>query len=65
MALWVLIVVAVGGMGSILGSFLAALGLGILETAARYMVPDLATITFFALVILLLAARPRGLLGRT
>lgn len=60
-----LIVVAVGGMGSILGSFLAALGLGILETAARYMVPDLATITFFALVILLLAARPRGLLGRT
>lgn len=59
-----LIVVAVGGMGSIAGSFAAALGLGILETAARYLVPDLATIGFFALVIALLALRPQGLLGR-
>lgn len=59
-----LIVVAVGGMGSIAGSFAAAMGLGILETAARYLVPDLATIGFFALVIALLALRPQGLLGR-
>ncbi|SMY08866.1 branched-chain amino acid ABC transporter permease [Flavimaricola marinus] len=59
-----LIVVAVGGMGSILGSFLAAIGLGLLETATRYLVPDLSTITFFALVIALLAMRPQGLLGR-
>ncbi|MFV0385016.1 branched-chain amino acid ABC transporter permease [Paracoccus sp. (in: a-proteobacteria)] len=59
-----LIVVAVGGMGSITGSFAAALGLGIAETAARYLVPDLATIAFFALVIALLAIRPQGLMGR-
>lgn len=59
-----LIVVAVGGMGSISGSFLAALGLGILETAARYLVPEFATIAFFTLVILLLAIRPQGLMGR-
>ncbi len=59
-----LIVVAVGGMGSILGSFLSALGLGLVETATRYLMPDLSTITFFALVILLLAIRPRGLMGR-
>lgn len=59
-----LIVVAVGGMGSILGSFLAAIGLGILETAARYLVPDMATIAFFALVIALLALRPQGLMGK-
>lgn len=59
-----LIVVAVGGMGSVPGSFLAALGLGLVETAARYLLPDLATITFFSLVILLLTLRPRGLLGR-
>lgn len=59
-----LIVVAVGGMGSITGSFAAALGLGIVETATRYLVPDMATIAFFALVIALLAFRPQGLLGR-
>ncbi|MGI3166255.1 branched-chain amino acid ABC transporter permease [Pseudooceanicola sp. 200-1SW] len=59
-----LIVVAVGGMGSIPGSFAAALGLGLVETAARYLLPDMATITFFALVIALLAIRPQGLLGR-
>lgn len=59
-----LIVVAVGGMGSITGSFAAAIGLGIVETAARYLVPDMATIAFFALVIAALAIRPQGLMGR-
>lgn len=59
-----LIVVAVGGMGSISGSFIAALGLGTLETATRYLVPDYATIVFFTFVIVLLAFRPQGLLGR-
>ncbi|TRW95339.1 branched-chain amino acid ABC transporter permease [Paracoccus sp. M683] len=59
-----LIVVAIGGMGSIPGSFAAALGIGLTETAARYLVPDIATIAFFALVIALLALRPQGLMGR-
>ncbi|SFA80714.1 amino acid/amide ABC transporter membrane protein 1, HAAT family [Poseidonocella pacifica] len=59
-----LIVVAVGGMGSISGSFVAALGLGTLETATRYLVPDYATIVFFTFVIILLALRPQGLLGK-
>lgn len=59
-----LIVVAVGGMGSIPGSFVAAIGLGVLETATRYLVPDYATIVFFIVVIVLLALRPQGLLGR-
>lgn len=59
-----LIVVAIGGLGSILGSFVAALAIGMIETASRYLVPDMATITFFAIVILFLALRPRGLMGR-
>lgn len=59
-----LIVVAIGGLGSILGSFVAALAIGIVETASRYLLPDLATITTFTLVILFLALRPQGLLGR-
>jgi branched-chain amino acid transport system permease protein len=59
-----LIVVALGGMGSILGSFLAAIGIGMVETASRYLVPELATISFLAIVILFLAVRPQGLLGK-
>ncbi len=59
-----LIVVAVGGLGSITGSFLAAIGLGIIDTAARYLVPDFGTIVFFLVMMLVLAVRPRGLLGR-
>lgn len=59
-----LIVVAVGGMGSILGSFIAALGLGLLETATRYLVPDFSTVVFFTVIIILLALRPQGLLGK-
>ena len=59
-----LIVVAIGGLGSILGSFVAALAIGMIETASRYLVPDMATITFFAIVILFLALRPQGLMGR-
>jgi branched-chain amino acid transport system permease protein len=60
-----LIVVAVGGLGSIFGSFAAALGLGILETAARYLVLDAGTIVFFLVVMLILAVRPNGLFGKT
>ncbi|WP_127104609.1 branched-chain amino acid ABC transporter permease [Pararhodobacter zhoushanensis] len=59
-----LTVVAVGGMGSITGSFVAALGLGILDTAARYLVPDFGTIAFYAAMMLLLTLRPHGLMGR-
>ena len=59
-----LIVVAVGGFGSILGSFAAALGLGIIDTAARYLVSDFAAIAFFLLVMVVLMLRPQGLLGK-
>ncbi len=59
-----LVVVAVGGMGSIAGSFLAAIGLGIIDTAARYIVPEYGTIFFFVVMMLVLTLRPRGLLGR-
>jgi len=59
-----LVVVAVGGMGSIAGSFFAAIGLGIIDTAARYIVPEYGTIFFFVAMILVLILRPNGLLGR-
>jgi len=59
-----LVVVAVGGLGSIAGSFFAAIGLGIIDTAARYIVPEYGTIFFFIAMMLVLTLRPRGLLGR-
>ncbi|MCB1391047.1 MAG: branched-chain amino acid ABC transporter permease [Rhodobacteraceae bacterium] len=59
-----LIVVAVGGMGSITGSFVAALGLGVLDTATRYLVPEFGTIVFYGTMMLILTLRPRGLMGR-
>ncbi|NVO25657.1 branched-chain amino acid ABC transporter permease [Donghicola mangrovi] len=59
-----LIVVAIGGLGSILGSFIAALAIGLVETAARYVLPDMATIITYTLVILFLATRPQGIMGR-
>ncbi|MDC9809800.1 MULTISPECIES: branched-chain amino acid ABC transporter permease [Rhizobium] len=59
-----LIVVSVGGLGSIPGSFAAALGLGILDTAGRYLLPGVGTIFFFLAITALLAFRPHGLMGR-
>ena len=59
-----MIVVAAGGMGSITGSLLAAVGLGIVDTAARYLVPDFGTIVFYTVIMLILAIRPQGLLGK-
>lgn len=59
-----LVVVAVGGLGSITGSFLAALGLGIVDTATRYLLPGFGTIVFYLAMMAVLTLRPGGLLGR-
>lgn len=59
-----LAVVAVGGMGSIMGSFLGALGLGIVDTGARYIIPEYGTIVFFTIIMVILALRPNGIMGR-
>jgi branched-chain amino acid transport system permease protein len=59
-----LVVVAVGGLGSIAGSFYAAIGLGIIDTAARYIVPEYGTVFFFVAMVLVLTLRPHGMLGK-
>ncbi len=60
----VLVIVAVGGMGSIAGSAAAALTLGIIETASKYLASEYGSLFFFVAMALLLAWRPHGLLGR-
>ncbi len=59
-----LMVVAVGGLGSIRGPFVAALLLGIGDTACKYLVPQLGAFFIYLAMIALLLWRPAGLFGR-
>ena len=59
-----LIVVAVGGLGSIKGPFVAALAIGISDTACRYFVPEAGSIFIFAFVFVVLIWRPNGIMER-
>lgn len=59
-----LVVVAVGGMGSISGTLCAAITLGIIETASKYLASGWGSLFFFVAMAVLLAWRPNGLLRR-
>jgi branched-chain amino acid transport system permease protein len=59
-----LIVVAVGGLGSIRGPFIAALLIGIADTGFKYLLPELGAFFIYALTMAILLWRPRGLFGR-
>jgi len=61
---YVLIVVSVGGLGSITGSFVAAAVLGISDVAGKYYVPQLGAFLIYLVMISLLMWRPSGLFGR-
>ena len=61
---YVLIVVAVGGLGSIGGTFVAATLLGISDMAGKYYVPALGSFLIYLVMIALLMWRPAGLFGR-
>lgn len=56
--------VAVGGQGTLFGTFLAAILLGVIDTAAKYLLPDIASISFYLTMLVVLALRPQGLFGR-
>ncbi len=60
-----LIVVAVGGLGSVRGTFIAALLLGACDNAGKYLLPQFGSFFFFALTIVVLLVQPRGFFGRT
>jgi branched-chain amino acid transport system permease protein len=59
-----LIVVAVGGLGSIKGPFIAALVLGIADTAFKYLLPEFGAFFIYAMTLGVLLWRPQGLFGR-
>ena len=60
----VLIVVAVGGLGSLKGSFIAALMVGLIDTYGRYVLSQGGGFVMYVLVVILLVARPQGLFAR-
>jgi branched-chain amino acid transport system permease protein len=59
-----LIVVSIGGLGSLRGPFLAALLIGITDTACKYWVPHFGAFFIYVATIGLLLWRPLGLFGR-
>ena len=59
-----LIVVAVGGLGSLRGPFVAALLIGITDTACKYWVPQFGAFFIYVATIAILLWRPAGLFGR-
>jgi branched-chain amino acid transport system permease protein len=61
---YVLIVVSVGGLGSIAGSFIAAVLLGISDMAGKYYLPEIGSFLIYFVMIGLLMWRPVGLFGR-
>jgi branched-chain amino acid transport system permease protein len=58
-----LIVVAVGGLGSVRGPFAAALLLGITDTACKYLIPEFGAFFIYAATLAVLLWRPYGLFG--
>ena len=61
---YVLIIVSVGGLGSITGSFAAACLIGISDIAGKYYVPELGSFLIYLVMVAVLMWRPAGLFGR-
>jgi branched-chain amino acid transport system permease protein len=57
-------VVVIGGMGSILGSILTGLGLGVIEGLTKVVWPEASAIVVFLIMAIVLVTRPAGLFGR-
>jgi len=57
-------VVVIGGMGSILGSILTGLGLGVVEGLTKVFYPEASSTVVFLIMVVVLLVRPAGLFGK-
>ena len=57
-------VVVIGGMGSIMGSILTGLGLGVIEGFTKVFYPEASSTVVFLIMVLVLLVRPAGLFGK-
>jgi branched-chain amino acid transport system permease protein len=54
----------IGGMGSILGSVVTGLGLGVVEGLTRVFYPEASSVVVFVIMAIVLVHRPAGLFGK-
>ncbi len=59
-----LVVVILGGLGSLAGAFIGSFVIGFIYSFGQVLFPDLAYIILFLPMVVILAVRPRGLFGR-
>ena len=59
-----LVVVILGGLGSLLGAFIGSFLIGFIYSFGQVLFPDLAYIILFLPMLIILAVRPRGLFGK-
>ncbi len=57
-------IVVIGGMGSVFGSIVTALGIGVIEGLTKVLYSEASTTVIFVVMALVLLFRPRGLFGR-
>ena len=57
-------IVVIGGMGSVLGSIVTALGIGVIEGLTKVFYSEASTTVIFVVMALVLLFRPRGLFGK-
>ncbi len=57
-------VVVIGGMGSIIGSILTGLGLGVIEGLTKVFYPEFSSTVVFLVMVIVLLIRPAGLFGK-
>lgn len=57
-------VVVIGGMGSILGSILTGIGLGLIEGLTKVFYPEASAVVIFVIMAIVLLVRPAGLFGK-
>jgi branched-chain amino acid transport system permease protein len=57
-------VVVIGGMGSIAGSIITGLGLGVIEGLTKVFYPEASSVSIFVIMVLVLLLKPAGLFGK-
>jgi branched-chain amino acid transport system permease protein len=60
-----IVVVVLGGIGSLRGAFIGALFIGVIDTLGRTSFPELSLFAIFAPMAIVLIVRPQGLFGRS
>lgn len=62
--IYFLIVVTVGGTTTLTGPFIAALIIGIGDTAGKYYIPEVSAFVIYTIMVVVLIVKPEGLIGR-